>query len=239
MISRQSDFENGRIITITEIGSNHRAMLLPSQDACGYRIIDNDFCIAVADGVGSCMHADVGAQEAVDICMDVFTEIKSRQMPFSRKAIIDCIISRWKEAFGDEAENYCSTLKMIIKIENEMILVSIGDGILAVSSDGLNIMAPVETLDFVNETYCLSNRVNESDFWSNTFNLDLHKSYAVLCCTDGIANGLIQGSQIDVVTLIEKDICIDSLKSELEKFVTDIAKYSFDDKTIGVVKYEG
>lgn len=239
MISKHSDFENGRIITVTEIGSNHRAMLLPNQDSCDYRIIDNDFCIAVADGVGSCKYADVGAQEAVDICMCIFSEIKSRQMPFSKKAIIDCIVFRWKEAFGDEAENYCSTLKMIIKIENEMILVSIGDGLLAVSSDGLNIMAPVEPVDFVNETYCLSNRVNESDFWSNTFNLDLHKPYVALCCTDGIANGLIQGSHIDVITLIEKEICIDNLKSELEDFVTNIAKYSFDDKTIGVVKYEG
>ena len=239
MISKQADFENGRIITITDIGSNNRAMFLPNQDSCGYRIMDNDYCIAVADGVGSCKYADVGAQKAVDICLDLFTEIKNRQIPFSKKTIIDCVIFRWKEAFGEEAENYCSTLKTIIKIENEMLLVSIGDGVLAVSSDGVNVIAPVESVDFVNETYCLSNSVKECDFWSNTFSLDLHKPYAALCCTDGIANGLIQGSQIDVITSIEKEICIDDLKSELENFVTDIAKYSFDDKTIGVVKYEG
>ena len=55
---------------------------------------------------------------------------------------------------------------------------------------------------------------------------------------DGIANGLVAGSELDLAEEIEKRIAQDDLKAEVEDLVVDISSYCFDDKTIGVVKYE-
>ena len=59
-----------------------------------------------------------------------------------------------------------------------------------------------------------------------------------MACTDGIANNIQRGKEIELAEEIEKNIIGSVLKTSLEELVADIADYSFDDKTIGVVKYE-
>lgn len=51
-------------------------------------------------------------------------------------------------------------------------------------------------------------------------------------------NSIQRGKEIELAEEIEKEIVGKTLKKSLEELVDDIADYSFDDKTIGVVKYE-
>lgn len=226
-------------LEVSEIGANHRAMLLPNQDAISSLCIGENFVLAVADGVGSCQKADLGAKAAVEACVTTFERIVNRTVCFDNAIMAKTIIDGWKAKLGHvEIDECCTTLKAVFKLGDTLKIVSLGDGFVAVSSDGIKILSPAEDNAFTNETNCLRSRTREGDFWLYDFHLDMYKPYAIICCTDGVANGLVAGSELDLVEEIEKRISQDNLKAEVEELVVDISNYCFDDKTIGVVKYE-
>ena len=102
----------------------------------------------------------------------------------------------------------------------------------------MHIQAPQDDTLFANQTQCLNEAVLSSDFWTAEFSLDTDVAYAVFLCTDGVANGISDGMELELVREIEAAVPPEKLKSELEDLITDISDYSFDDRTIGVVKYE-
>ena len=239
MITNEEHWGSYTLVTMSDIGSNHRAMLMPNQDFVGYCIDGEDFVIAVSDGVGSCCKADLGAICAVEVCTEIFKRLKNRASAFEDDAIAEELILSWCSALkGNSIDDCCTTLKAIIKIGNTAKLISIGDGFAAITSDGFEIISPSEKSGFTNETHCLSATTLPNDIWVRDFRLDLRKSYAMMCCTDGVANGIIDGKEIELVKDIETSTRSDELKSELESFLIEISKYCFDDRTVGVVKYE-
>jgi|GEM_PF-1840472 len=227
------------VVAITDIGDNHRVMLMPNQDSIRFSFYDEDFVLAISDGVGSCSCADIGSKAAVEACIQVFTDFKLRRIPFGRDAIANALLDSWKNLLGDCApDDCCATLKAVFKVGNSIEAISIGDGILAVTSDGIGMKSPSEEVSFTNETKCLSSRATPNDFWVADFRLDTYKSYAVMCCTDGVSNGLIEGTELKLLTDIEKSVKEDDLEAELIELIQDISEYCFDDRTIGVIKHE-
>ena len=239
MNSREEHAQGFTIVTVSDIGFNHQTLLVPNQDSADFIIDGDDFVLAISDGVGSCSKADIGSKAAVTSCIRVFTLIKNRIVEFKSDNVVDALIDEWRVSLDNEnLDDCCATLKAIFKIGHVMKIVSIGDGFIAVASDGLNLLSPTKEMGFSNETDCLCSKIEASDFWINNFNLDSHKPYAVFCCTDGVANCILLGHELDLVKDIEKKISAHMLKKELEALVEEIAKYSFDDKTVGVIKYE-
>ena len=226
-------------ITVTDIGSNHRVLCLPNQDYAGFQCIDQDFVIAVSDGVGSCKKADEGSKFAVDAVMKLFIEIKMRALHLDNTEMANYIISAWQSSIvGGSANDYCATIKAVIKIGNVAKMISLGDGIAAITSNGMSIIAPTEETNFTNETKCLNSSISSESFWIMDFNLDIHQPFVVFCCTDGVANSLVMGKELEFVKEIEDNTTFSSLKDELTDLINEIGDYSFDDKTLGVVKYE-
>lgn len=239
MISEEKRCGDLCFLEISERGANHRAMLLPNQDAIASLCVGEDFVLAVADGVGSCQKADLGSKAAVEACIDTFENITARRACFDSNIVVHSILNIWREKLEPvELDECCTTLKAVFKIGNVVKLVSLGDGFIAVSSDGINLLSPTESSSFTNETNCLCSHTRNEEFWVSDFRLDLYKSYAIICCTDGIANGLVMGSELNLVEEIEKRIALENIKTDVEDLVVDISNYCFDDKTIGVVKYE-
>lgn len=239
MISEEKRIGDLHFLEISEIGANHEALFLPNQDAISSFCIDDDFVIAVADGVGSCRKAEMGSTAAVEACVTIFKDLISQKVSFESTIMAKAIIAQWKAILiGVEIDECCTTLKAVFKMGNTLKVVSIGDGFVAVSSNGIKLLSPAEDSTFTNETNCLNSRTEEADFWIGDFHLDLYMPYAIVCCTDGIANGLVAGSELDFVEEIEKRSIPSQLKSDVEELVIDISNYCFDDKTIGVVKYE-
>lgn len=238
MISKEDLTGNITCVSVTDIGKNHKKLNIPNQDAVLYECMDEDFVLGVSDGVGSCSKAENGSLNAVEACREIFRAIKAGKIPFESEQILNFIIDSWKKLCDGETNEYCATLKAVIKKGNVMKVISIGDGFVAVVSDGINILSPLDEVDFANETKCLSDKVTQYDFWTFDFRLDLYKSYVVVACTDGIANNIQKGKEIELAVEIENNIVGSVLKTNLEELVEDIADYSFDDKTIGVVKYE-
>ncbi len=238
MISKENFIGNLTCASVTDIGKNHKKLNIPNQDAVLYECMNEDFVLGVSDGVGSCKKAEIGSLNAVETCREIFRDIEAGKISFESEIILNALIDSWKEHCEGETNEYCATLKAAFKKGNVLKVVSVGDGFVAVVSDGINVLSPMDEVDFTNETKCLSAEVTQYDFWTFDFRLDMYKSYVVVACTDGIANNIQRGKEIELAEEIEKNIIGSVLKTSLEELVADIADYSFDDKTIGVVKYE-
>ncbi|WP_446787117.1 protein phosphatase 2C domain-containing protein [Macellibacteroides fermentans] len=239
MISKEERRDNLIFVTVSDIGSNHRILCMPNQDAIGFNYIGEDFVIVVSDGVGSCKEADIGSKYVVDAVKQLFSSIKSRTLQFDNYEIADAIISYWRISIGNNPiDDYCATVKAALKVGNTVKIISLGDGIAAISSNGISLIAPTEETNFTNETKCMSSFVSPASFWIGDFHLDTYEPFAVLCCTDGVANGLVLGKEVELLNEIERNTNSEVLKEELENLIKEIGDYSFDDKTVGVVKYE-
>ena len=239
MISEEKQVGDYTFVVISDEGLSHKLNNIPNQDAAMYEFADGDYAIAVSDGVGSCQKSDIGSKSAVEVIRELFFRLRAGDMEFDQETVADTIIETWMKHIEDESiDDYCATLKAGIKIGNELILISIGDGLLAITSNGIEKIAPLENGQFANQTSCLNKNVKKSDFWVSVFKLDTYIPYVLFLCTDGVANGITEGRELELVCELEKNIDSSLLKEELEGLVVSISDYSTDDRTVGVVKYE-
>ncbi len=110
MISREEHAQGLTLVTVSDIGSNHRALLLPNQDSVDFIIDGEDFVLAVSDGVGSCPRAELGSKEAVASCIRVFTLIKNRIIEFESDNVVDALINEWRVSLDHEnLDDYLGT----------------------------------------------------------------------------------------------------------------------------------
>lgn len=239
MISREERHDNLILVTVSDIGSNHRILCMPNQDSAAFNYIEEDFALVLSDGVGSCKEAEQGSRYVTETCLKLLDSIKRRSLPFCSKSIVEELINSWRSLIVSENyDDYCATVKAAIKIGNQIKLISLGDGFIAVSSEGIHLSSPSEETSFTNETKCLGSHVSKNDFWTADFQLDTFKPYVVFGCTDGVANGIVSEKKIELVEDIEYNASPNKLKAELEEFVVEIGNYCYDDRTVGVVKYE-
>ena len=237
MISKEEQRGDLHIVIVTDTGISHRLNKKPNQDAVLYSFFGDDFVLAVSDGVGSCQNAELGSEMAVKAAVKVFEEIK--QNKFEKVEIPERLISEWKKLLlGVDIDDCCATIKIAMKLNRQLLLVSLGDGMLVVTSKGLEMKAPSDEMPFANQTRCLNSCTLPTDIWIEESHLDTYVSYVIFMCTDGIANGLKYGSEYELVRDIEKNTPSENLKDELELLVVDISDFSSDDRTLGVVKYE-
>lgn len=239
MISRRKQLNGCTFVTISDTGVSHRINDIPNQDAVDFILKNNDYAMAVSDGVGSCKRAEAGSKAAITAVELVFEIIrKAGEIP-STAEISQQLIDVWKQQLVNEVlDDCCATLKAVMKFGDKLLLFSIGDGLLAVSSRGIKICAPIDNSTFTNQTRCLNGSVKANELWTSIFRLDLYVPYIVFVCTDGIANGIQEGRELELVAEIETEIAASRLQNELENLVVDIADYSSDDRTLGVIKYE-
>lgn len=238
MISAIKEVGNLSAITLSKTGENHVKMGISNQDSISFESNEENFVLVVSDGVGSCKYSDIGSKAAVSICVDLFKEILDGKLNLDNTKIVSELIQRWKGLFGENCEEYCATLKLAIKIGNKLSLFSLGDGFVAVTSDGMRVISPEENSSFTNETKCLDARITASDIWTNNFTIDTNTSYVLMACTDGVSNGIKTGDELAFAEEIEKNVGREVLMVELQEFLEVISEYCFDDKTLGVVKYE-
>ena len=239
MITSREQYGDYTFVTVSDIGVNHKVQGIPNQDAVMFYFANDDFAMAVSDGVGSCARADIGARAAVASVKNAFCLIKETQTDPDSGEILKQIITEWKSLLGSaNLDECCATLKAVMKFGNKLKLFSIGDGILAVTSRGMHCCAPIDSNMFANQTMCLNAGVQAMDFWMSEFRLDTFVPYVVFVCTDGVANGIQEGKELELVSEIETETPEDELQHELESLVIDISEFSSDDRTVGVVKYE-
>ncbi len=230
---------NMLFVTLSDIGTVHKSNGYPNQDAVDFHCTGDSFVLAVADGVGSCKKADQGAKNVIDSSIKLFHEVRKGSVVFEASVLAEKFLEFWLGFITNgRIDDYCTTAKVVIKIGDQIKALSIGDGFVAISSGDTQVLSPLEESYFANETMCLSSRLTVSHFWTADLDLEPSKSYVVFCCTDGVADCILPGREMQLVQAIEKDITVGDLRKVLEAFIADISNYCQDDKTLGVVKYE-
>ena len=239
MISKKENHADCTFAVVSDTGVSHRVKGVPNQDAADYVSINGDFALAVSDGVGSCKKAELGSAAAVEAIKRVFLSLQGQPFPSVLTKITRRIVDEWVSLLaGANPDDCCATLKAAMKLGDKLLLISVGDGLLAVSSSGMKCCAPSENTLFTNQTPCLNSSIKEDDFWTSVFKLDIYVPYVVFACSDGVSNGIQEGREMDLIKEIETQITASELQSELETLLVDISDYSSDDRTVGVVKYE-
>lgn len=240
MISKKEKHADCTFVVVSDIGVSHRINGVPNQDAADYVSINEDFALVVSDGVGSCKKAEIGSAAAVEAVKRVFLSLQGKLLPSVLTEITSRIIDEWKFLLAEaNPDDCCATLKAAMKLGDKLLLISVGDGLLAVSSSGITCCVPTDNTLFTNQTQCLNSSIKEADFWTSVFKLDIYIPYVVFACSDGVSNGIQEGREMDLIKEIEIQITASELQSELEALLVDISEYSSDDRTVGVVKYEG
>ena len=142
MISNEENKDGLYVLSISDTGVSHRIVGKPNQDSVAFVVEGQDFVIAISDGVGSCKHAEMGSRFAVDAVVKLFTEDVYK----GRNAVEDLpnlIIDEWLNNIGENnPDDYCATLKAAIKRGNQVMMISVGDGLLALTSSGMQVIAP-------------------------------------------------------------------------------------------------
>lgn len=239
MISHAEQHGNVTLVAISDTGVSHRINHISNQDAVEYFVMDDDYMLAVSDGVGSCKKAEVGSKAAILAVKEVFILVKNKKISEDITEITDNIIAKWHLLLkGEKPNECCATLKAAMKLGSVILLFSIGDGILAISSAGMRISSPVESNLFTNQTTCLNEIVSAENIWKSVFKLDTQVPYVVFACSDGVANGIQEGREMELIEEIENGTEANELQTELENLLMEISEYSSDDRTVGVVKYE-
>lgn len=238
MKCREDHASGFHFVTVSDTGSSHRSVGLPNQDAVSYVSEGEDFALAVSDGVGSCAQADVGSQAAVDAVCEAFFSMRAGCIK-TPVQLTSSVLTSWKASVPHRAmDDCCATIKAALKLGSRMVLMSLGDGLLVAASGNTTSMAPTDMPAFANQTRCLSSNTLPDDIWTTEMAVSKSDSLVVLICTDGVANHLQEGREIELAKEIEHGLKPLELRAAIESLVTDISEYSSDDRTIGVVKYE-
>lgn len=239
MITRMEKHGDCVFAAVSDTGISHRISHMPNQDAVDFIAEGDDFALAVSDGVGSCKMAEKGSGAAVSAVKEVFLKLKGKILTKDTSYIAESIISEWNRLLcGEVPDDCCATLKAAIKLGDRLLLFSVGDGLLAVSSEGTQIRSASDDGLFGNQTLCLNEDSRAGDFQVLEMKLDTQTSYAVFACSDGVADYIQEGREMELVAEIETIPDGAALLDELEGLIIELSELSLDDRTAGVVKYE-
>ena len=150
-------------------GLSHQKQGLPCQDALKYRCLPGGILlVALADGAGSALHAELGAQAAVQASVDrLITSLENYQP-------IECC--EWAEVIWETFQNartaleqlgqehdeplrsFATTLTCLVATPEQLVVGQLGDGaVVAVGKDGdLNTVTTLQRGEYANETNFLS-----------------------------------------------------------------------------------
>lgn len=149
------------------IGPFHEMNSLPCQDACTFGNFPQGVAvIAVADGAGSAVKSDVGAQRAVNAAVNVVKETTAnkdannldlsevaRAVILSARAALEETASELQCRLRDLA---CTLIVVVMRHDNVSVA-HIGDGaVVAKTHEGLKILSGPEESEYTNETSFLS-----------------------------------------------------------------------------------
>lgn len=231
-------------------GPYHIKNNIPCQDSYAYKLLENGYIVsAVADGLGSCKHSDIGSKVAVDSAVDVCSGKLEAGM--SDEEIIDIMklaymvadanVSTTAEKAGNSYDDYDTTLCLAIYNGINLYYGQAGDsGLVALTDTGEYIPVTSQQRDQDGAVFPLCFGLNYWEFGKVERNI---LGYALM--TDGIWGKLVPPLLKDEdvrinVPLAEKMINYFEIEegeiNDLEKMMADYwencpENYIDDDKT--------
>ncbi|MGL4374839.1 MAG: PP2C family serine/threonine-protein phosphatase, partial [Microcoleaceae cyanobacterium] len=195
-ISSSSLSSNWRVVSASVMGTSHEKRSQPCQDAHFYQVLPNGVLVAaVADGAGSALLADVGAQIAVKTVVNSLAQrdaIPPCDDEVSWKAFLFDILKESRSAVETEAlkremspREFACTLIFVVATSELVAAIQVGDGAAVLGDSQGNIIGLTTPPlgEYINETIFL---VSDGALESAQFSLWKGKPGHLALFSDGL-----------------------------------------------------
>jgi serine/threonine protein phosphatase PrpC len=150
-------------------GISHQKQGLPCQDALKYHCLPGGILlVALADGAGSAIHAELGAQTAVEASVNWLITRLENDQPIECCEWTEVIwetfqnartaLERLGEMHNEPLRSFATTLTCLVATPEQLIIGQLGDGaVVAVDEDdGLKTVTTLQRGEYANETNFLT-----------------------------------------------------------------------------------
>ena len=172
-------------------GPEHRRAGAANQDAWTVRHFNDGVAAAVSDGLGSCRHADIGAQAACRAVVEAagFHFRHSSAELASTPTLVHHLRQLLLSGYSPE-DCSATCLFVVVRRDAGALLAQLGDGLLAAcGADGVvDLLTPDKSDSFVNVTVGLASE--QAANRRRTVIVPEDRYCAFVLCTDGIADDL-------------------------------------------------
>lgn len=233
-------------------GPSHIEKNIGCQDANYYEIIETDIgIIAIADGLGSVKHSDIGAKIATEMSVDYVkshldklkpdvTQTENSYHLFFSDLLIKIRNNLMKQSTenGYDLSGLACTLIVVVIIGTRVIVLHIGDGAVVVKTEKYQVLSMPEPSEYANEVFPIT-----QDGWEDHMRIcHLDGVNAVAAFTDGCQGALLSKANgiwsaydnafESLFTWAESQIDESDAKVQIENFLKNkLAEWS-DDKTL-------
>ena len=169
-------------------GPGHIERAEPNQDALMLTAWRGGWLAAVADGLGSHQHSDIGAQRA---CQTARRVLRQNVSAFDLDQMLQSIHQRWLEAIKPHHTNTVATTLLLARVQANGVLhlAQLGDGLLLLRSGGQLFCLTSPRIGFGNQTYALGAQ-HRSDRWQQMQAVLTQPGDGIVLMSDGVADDL-------------------------------------------------
>jgi serine/threonine protein phosphatase PrpC len=175
----------------TARGPEHRRAGIVNQDAWTVRRFGDGVAVAVSDGLGSCLHADRGAQAACRAVVEA-AGFHLRHSPAALKSMPTLVQHLWELMLSGHSPADCSATCLLVVARHDAgaVLAQLGDGLIAAcgTDGGVDLLLPDKSDSFANVTVGLGS--DEARGQWRTVLVPEDRYCAFVLCTDGVADDL-------------------------------------------------
>lgn len=218
---------------ISIMGSYHDV----NQDSYLCKPYKDGYVMVVSDGMGSKSLSHFGSKCICESVYDVVSNYTFDLDVISFKDIIYVCYDEWKKRLSDYEIKQCyATLLVAVIRKNKISAARLGDGFLAVYSDGkVTCLYDKKENYFANETDCLKEELDREKV--EIVEIEYSEFQGAVSCTDGVEIGTMQEEDISNFTREFVDEYSnqyrDEVIAEIETWLKDWP--GMDDKTLAFV----
>lgn len=208
-----------------------------NQDSFISKPYKDGYIVVVSDGMGSKSLSHFGSKCICESIYDVVSNYAFDLDMISFKDIIYACHEEWKKRLSDYDLKQCyATLLVAVVREHQVKAARLGDGFLAIYSDGkVSCLYDKKENYFANETDCLKEVLDREKI--EIIELDYSEFQGVILCTDGVEIGTMQ--ETDLINFTQE--FVDEYSNwNKEELIVEIATWlkdwpGMDDKTLAFV----
>lgn len=218
---------------ISIMGSYHDV----NQDSYLSKQYKDGYIMVVSDGMGSKSLSHFGSKCICESVYDVVSNYTFDLDAISFKDIIYACHEEWKKRLSDYDIKQCyATLLVVVIRENKISAARLGDGFLAIYTDGkVTCLYDKKENYFANETDCLKEELDREKI--EIVEVEYAKFQGAVSCTDGVEIGIMHEEEISNFTQEFVDEYSnrdkDEIIAEIESWLIDWP--GIDDKTLAFV----
>jgi len=242
-------FKQIRIASAFVQGRGHLSKKIPCQDRVHSFRKNNFATIALADGAGSCLHSEKGAELATkEISKIIYSSFNDF---FKNKVNVPkCIISQLKKRLSKFSEKYnipikelSSTLLFVCIKDNRYIAGHIGDGVIGYKNtdNDINVLSHPENGEYSNSTYFVTSF--NAHKYLRIYQGNLNEIEGFILMSDGSEESLydkrkkvLSPANLQMINWLDNHSSKEVNKALKMNLNNSIKMRTFDDCSLGIIK---